>query len=35
MSSRVDLPAIDQAGAAPAASDPLPGTLMGLELDLR
>ena len=35
MSSRVDLPTVDQAGVAPAASDPLPGTFMGLKLDLR
>ena len=35
MSSGVDLPTVDQAGAASAASDPLPGTFMGLELDLR
>ena len=31
MSSEVDLPAVDQAGAAPAATDPLPGTFLGLE----
>ena len=35
MSSGVDLPVVDQAGAAPAASDPLPSTFLGLELDLR
>ena len=35
MSSGVDLPAVDQAGVAPAASDPLPGTFLGLKLDLR
>ena len=35
MSSGVDLPAVEEAGAAPAASDPLPGTFLGLELDLR
>ena len=35
MSSGVDLPAVDQAGAAPAASDPLPGTFLGFKLDLR
>ena len=33
MSSGVDLPAVDQAGAAPAATDPLPGTFLG-PLDL-
>ena len=33
MSSGVDLPAADQAGAAPVASDLLPGTFLGLELD--
>ena len=35
MSSGVDLPAVDQAGATPAATDPLPGTFLGLELDLK
>ena len=34
MSSGVDLPVVDQAGAAPAATDPLPGTFVGLGLDL-
>ena len=29
MSSGVDLPAVDQAVAAPAATDPLPGTFFG------
>ena len=35
MSSGVDLPAVDQTGAALAATDPLPGTFLGLELDLQ
>ena len=35
MSSWVDLPAVDQADAVLAASDPLPGTFLGLGLDLR
>ena len=35
MSSGVDLPVVDQAGAGPAATDPLPGTFLGLALDLR
>ena len=35
MSSGVALPPADQAGAGPAASDPLPGTFLGLKLDLR
>ena len=35
MSSGVDLPAVNQTGAATAATDPLPGTLLGLGLDLR
>ena len=34
MSSGVDLPTIDQTGAAPAVTDPLPGTILGLKLDL-
>ena len=35
MSSRIDLPAVNQAGAATSASSPLPGTFLGLALDLR
>ena len=35
MSSGIDLPAVDQAGAATTASTPLPGTFLGLTLDLR
>ena len=35
MSPGVNLPALDQAGAAPVASDPLPDTFLGLQLDLR
>ena len=35
MSSGVYLPVVDQAGAAPAATDPLPGTFLGLTLDLK
>ena len=35
MSSGIKLPAVDQAGAAPAATTPLPGTFLGLALDLR
>ena len=35
MSSGVDLTAVDQAGAAPAATDPLPGTFLRLKLDLK
>ena len=34
MSSGVDLPTINQTGTAPAVTDPLPGTFLGLELDL-
>ena len=34
MSSGVDLPTIDQTGAAPAATDLLPGTFLELELNL-
>ena len=35
MSSGMDFPVVDQAGAAPAAKNPLPGTFMGLGLDLK
>ena len=35
MSSGLDLPAVDQAGAATTASTTLPGTSLGLALDLR
>ena len=35
MSSGLDLPAVDQAGAATTASTLLPGTFLGLALDLR
>ena len=35
MSSEIKLPAVDQAGAAPTTSTPLPGTFLGLALDLR
>ena len=35
MSSAVDLRVVDQAGAAPVATDPLPGTFLGLALHLR
>ena len=35
MSSGVDLPVVAQAGASPAATDSLPGTFLGLALDLR
>ena len=35
LSSGVDLPVVDQAGAGLAATDPLPGTFLGLALDLR
>ena len=34
MSFRTDLPMVDQAGAASAASNPLPGTFRGFNLDL-
>ena len=32
MSFGMDLPVVDQAGAAPAATNPLPGTFIGLGL---
>ena len=35
MLSGLDLPAVDQVGAATTASTPLPGTSLGLALDLR
>ena len=35
MSSGIQLPAVDRAGAATTASTPLPGTFLGLALDLR
>ena len=35
MSSGIDLPAVNQAGAATTASTPLPGTFLGLAFDLR
>ena len=35
MSSGIKLPAVDRAGAAPTTSTPLPGTFLGLALDLR
>ena len=35
MSSGIDFPAVNQAGAATSASSPLPGTFFGLALDLR
>ena len=35
MSSGTKLPAVDRAGAATTASTPLPGTFLGLALDLR
>ena len=35
MSSGIDLPVVNQAGAATSASTPLPGTFLGLALDLR
>ena len=35
MSSGKKLPAVDRAGAAPTTSTPLPGTFLGLALDLR
>ena len=35
MSSGTDLPVVDQAGAAAAATNPLPGTFKGLGLDLQ
>ena len=35
MSARMDLPMLDQAEAATAATNPLPGTFIGLGLDLR
>ena len=35
MSSGTDLPVVDQAGAAVATTEPLPGTFMGLGLDLK
>ena len=35
MSARMDLPMLDQAEAATAAAKPLPGTFIGLGLDLR
>ena len=35
MSFGVELPVVGQAGAAPAATDPLPGTFLGLTLDLK
>ena len=35
MSSGTDLPIVDQAGAAVAATNPLPGTFIGLGLDLK
>ena len=34
MSSGIDLPAVNQAGATTTASTPLPGTSLGLALDL-
>ena len=35
MSFGIDLPAVNQADAATTASTPLPGTFLGLTLDLR
>ena len=35
MSSGIDLPAVNQVGASTTASTPLPGTFLGLTLDLR
>ena len=35
MSSGTDLPVLDQAGAAVATTEPLPGTFSGLGLDLK
>ena len=35
MSSGTKLPAVDQVGASPTSSTPLPGTFLGLALDLR
>ena len=35
MSSGMDLPVVDQAGAAAAAKNPLLGTFKGLDLDLQ